>query len=335
MKRTLVVFLGNARGGTKSWRSAQEHLLSPYNADLALLFGIDLPPHGTDEIPPELVRMSKYRWTVPDYHDWGILFEEAADLANAGDAWREDLVRRLGPSSCTTGGIVLDGTRVRCTGAIGLGLRFVLLHRYEPVMRTYDTIVLSRSDYYYGCPHPIIHPDEGTVWVPRGQDFGGVCDRHHVFNSADAHRVLNQVDFMVRHPRLVKDNIEKVCLQYFQRGGLRIERFPRVMAALRADGDTTGWSEGKYYVAKGYRVKYPKEWSALVQVCGDRRGPELAQSLVQAKPLSRSDGERNSKGLALGSTFRSGSHDQLSWHIAALLLCAAVVWMLARSAPKV
>jgi hypothetical protein len=35
---TLVVLLGNARGGEKTWHSMYKNVLNPLNADLALLF---------------------------------------------------------------------------------------------------------------------------------------------------------------------------------------------------------------------------------------------------------------------------------------------------------
>ena len=46
MNRTLVVLLGNARGGEETWGSLYANLLDPQSADLALAFGDTAQPLG-------------------------------------------------------------------------------------------------------------------------------------------------------------------------------------------------------------------------------------------------------------------------------------------------
>ena len=39
MEKTLVILIGDSRGGEKTWHTMYDHLLKPFNADLALCFG--------------------------------------------------------------------------------------------------------------------------------------------------------------------------------------------------------------------------------------------------------------------------------------------------------
>ncbi|NBV93742.1 MAG: hypothetical protein EBT29_04670, partial [Proteobacteria bacterium] len=39
LTKTLVIIVGNARGGEEAWNSMYKYLLEPFSADLCLLFG--------------------------------------------------------------------------------------------------------------------------------------------------------------------------------------------------------------------------------------------------------------------------------------------------------
>ena len=60
-----------ARGGELAWKSMHKHLLEPLGADLAIMFTNAYQPTVLNE-------MAQYVWTVPEYEDWGEVFDEIA-----------------------------------------------------------------------------------------------------------------------------------------------------------------------------------------------------------------------------------------------------------------
>ena len=62
VNRTLVVLLGNARGGEETWESLYTNLLDPQSADLALAFGDTAQPLGGIRCEPS---SSPAAWRQP------------------------------------------------------------------------------------------------------------------------------------------------------------------------------------------------------------------------------------------------------------------------------
>ena len=69
MSKTLVILIGNARGGELAWNSMYKNLLFPYNADLALCF-------GKSNKRCSLHQKCKYFWEVPEYSDWSLYIKQ-------------------------------------------------------------------------------------------------------------------------------------------------------------------------------------------------------------------------------------------------------------------
>jgi hypothetical protein len=85
---TLVVLVGEPRGGSATHAALRTHVLEPWRADLALFFG------DIFAIPPTLASLAKYIWRVQEPRDWtGVWDEVAMDLGLAPDAWRTALDR--------------------------------------------------------------------------------------------------------------------------------------------------------------------------------------------------------------------------------------------------
>lgn len=74
-----------ARGGELPWKSLDKHLLAPLNAHLALMF-------TEVQQPTILQEWAQYVWTVQEYEDWSVVFEEAAasscPFSHADITWR-------------------------------------------------------------------------------------------------------------------------------------------------------------------------------------------------------------------------------------------------------
>ena len=59
-----------ARGGELPWNSLHKHLLAPLQAHLALMF-------TEVQQPTVLQEWAQYVWTVPEYEDWSMVYDNA------------------------------------------------------------------------------------------------------------------------------------------------------------------------------------------------------------------------------------------------------------------
>ena len=176
---------------------------------------------------------------------------------------------------CDVGGSWLGGivqSRQAGAAAILLVLRWFMLNniRAAALTETYDRFVITRSDFYFPCPHPPLqHLDQGSLWVPDGEDYGGICDRHLVVSAADLVASSNLIDDLLLHPHQMREamirnvdwNIEQVLAFHLVRNGLatKVKRFPYVMFLVRAPGDPTAHSVGYHSAEVGMTVKQRTE----------------------------------------------------------------------------
>ena len=63
-EKTLVILIGNARGGEETWNTMYENLLKPYNADLALCFG-ESKNKSASNTAPNVPGISKFNSWLP------------------------------------------------------------------------------------------------------------------------------------------------------------------------------------------------------------------------------------------------------------------------------
>jgi hypothetical protein len=250
--KTLVVLYGNARGGELCWQSMYKHLLQPYQADLALCFG------KTEDHHSSLYSRAKFLWEIEEFSDWG----EVLSMGAGNDNWK-NLARRS-KSTGILGGAVLDGEILAGSGAIVFSFRWLIKQQRE-VLETYDRIILTRSDHYYMSPHPVL--ENSHIWIVSGQDFGGICDRHHIFPCSEIDRVLGIVEYIEKMKQQEsyspKINPEWLLKQMFINNGAwrLVKRFKRVMftAALPTDG--TRWCKAeRKFGDTGLLHKYYKEY---------------------------------------------------------------------------
>jgi hypothetical protein len=113
---------------------------------------------------------------------------------------------------------------------------------------TYDQIIVTRSDYIWVNPHPVL--DCNHAWIPNGEFHGGLCDRHIVFPSHMAERVLSiggtisheQYEPMIQFYNSRKNipwmyNIESYLFFRYAHDNLleKIAFFPQKMYLINAD----------------------------------------------------------------------------------------------------
>jgi hypothetical protein len=80
--------------------------------------------------------------------------------------------------------------------------RWLLLRglQRDGVLDRYDRCVISRSDFVWLCPHPPIL-DHNALWVPNGQHWSGLNDRHLVVSWADVLNCLNVIEDVLLESR--------------------------------------------------------------------------------------------------------------------------------------
>ena len=302
---TLVVLLGNARGGKVAWDSLEKNLLSPLRADLALAFG------STSKWPAQLTERAKYQWVLDEPRNWTSVLDAVAkeEGDSRGKRWRRHARKCKGKG--LYGPATLDGQEEPGSGVIIFAFRNWLLHGSRrtdgqhaelPVsstseclktLETYDRIVLTRADHVYACDHPDVdvapahflpgQEELPTVWIPAGEDYDGITDRHHIFNGKqDARSVLDVLRWLVRQKSKLELhsclNPEGCLMEYFRSAGVasRIRRFSRTMYTVKVDGvDTTRWTEGADHWApvkgqEGLIAKYPDEYAMATAECNRR-----------------------------------------------------------------
>ena len=60
-----------------------------------------------------------------------------------------------------------------------IGPRIVAVRCDEQVgaLGRYHRFMVARADQYYRCELDLTAMDASRIWVPEGEDYGGLCDR--------------------------------------------------------------------------------------------------------------------------------------------------------------
>jgi hypothetical protein len=204
-EKTLVILIGSARGGEETWNTMYKNLLIQYDADLALCFG------ETANQSSSLYKNAKYIWELQEYDNWRNYFEIQFDKN-----W--DYIFSLHKDTGLMGGI---DDQIG-SGAIVFAFRDFILKNKINILNQYDRIILTRSDFYYIDKHPIL--PLGKLYAVEGEEYGGVSDRHFIFDSDMAEKVLGICDFIcnptnfnslsILPPNTI--NCERALLLYFK-----------------------------------------------------------------------------------------------------------------------
>lgn len=248
MEKTLVILLGNARGGETTWNTMYENLLNPFNADLALLFGY------TEDKSSSLYQKAKYVWELPEYSDWYDYYDK-----NCSGNWFSfyDKNKETG-----IGGGIRDFVG---SGAIIFAFRHFLKNNFKQIGQQYDRIILTRSDYFYISPHDVLSNDK--IYITEGEEYGGITDRHHIFPSHLWDEVLGIVEFISTYDIGNDNNPEKAFKKLFDHHKVNYEKCKRVQFTVATKNDSTRWCKpGKLLL--GYSdifLKYETEYNLALK----------------------------------------------------------------------
>ena len=270
MERVLVCIVASTRGHELCFQSFKENVLDELNADLALAVATNTTPDDTDAY----WKHAKYRWLCPDYDDVGEAFDGAQralfpDKKGGMPDWRNVL---------QTGAIWLGGVhspnQQPSRTALQQFCRWLLLQglQKEKLLERYDRFIITRSDFIWLCPHPplsILKPE--NMWVPDGEDYGGIADRHLAVSRADVVNCLDLIEPILSEPEVLNKemahrsnwNVEQYLLHHLKRRGIahKIRRFPYVMYLARDKRDNTlTWSSGHVVRGIDHYIKYPGEF---------------------------------------------------------------------------
>lgn len=172
--KVLVCIMAQVRFGEPTWDKFKENVLDVLEADLALCIS-DAPPKALGKLTGEKItdnsfyKNAKYKFQMKEPLNWMKEFEKMAP--------------EISKFKCFPGNWLE-------TGGMNTYFRWFLYQNLKShgLLETYDQIVITRSDYYWSKPHPILDTDH--VWVPDGEFHGGICDRHMVIPSKWAEEYL-------------------------------------------------------------------------------------------------------------------------------------------------
>lgn len=220
---------------------------------------------------------AKFIWDVddPPNNDYTELYNKIAKKCGNNMFWARELVSYF-PGNVFSG--IGGGDMNAGSGAMLYFFRYVALQEIlrQSLDREYTHVVITRSDYEYTAPHPT-RMDTRSLWIPQGEDYGGVTDRHTVIPMGLAVPALNIVEesvtrtgselmehLGVKH-RVLDLNPEGYLKMYYEANGLKLTRFPRIMFSVRDtnDGQASTWAKGEAIegFASNVLVKYRTEYS--------------------------------------------------------------------------
>jgi hypothetical protein len=237
----LVILAGSPRGGERTWSSLDKYVLKHLNADLAICTDIDIKSSY-------LINLAKYLWKTEKYDDFSEYYKK-----NFSGNWDEYF--KLG-----------FDTGLYNSGMIHFAFKDMVRNTYGHVIKEYDYIIYSRFDQLYTDYHPKLSGN--NIWIPEGEDYFGICDRHAVFPSEFADDFLNICGFINSKVALKYDssylNCETTFFNQLQENDQikNVKRYDRCQFTSAIEGDKTNWRipiMRVYGITKLY-MKYPNEF---------------------------------------------------------------------------
>jgi len=267
-EKTLVIIASETREYQLTFDRFKHYVLDELNADLAICVAINRRENQNNPF----YLAAKYIWQYEEPDDWGDAFDCASEHEEVENNWR--ILKCV--KDQWLGGI--KGKQAQ-EGSAGILLFFRWLTKTklleENLVNKYDRFIYTRSDYFYETPHiPLELLSKDKIWIPDGEDYGGVTDRYMACNALNIIPALSIADPMIKAPQdLIKTmsfsnhwNLEKFIKFSFEKTGLwnQVQRFPFTMYSVRSKEGHTSWEKGEFDQGLGYYVKYPNEYSSAL-----------------------------------------------------------------------
>lgn len=262
--KTLVCILNQTRSLDLTLHSLKKNVIDPFEADLCFSIGVNQEDQNNLE-------QAKYLFTYPEPEDYLEAFEFANKTGNS------DWKKLLDIGGNWLGGIKHE--KQSGCGAIFMFYRWFLLTnlKKQNLIENYDCFIITRSDYYYT---DYLRPENinlEKIYIPEGEDYLGINDRHMIVPKKYIEKSLNFLNYVFEQPSLLYNemkndktlnipgfgiNNEIHMMFMMKKNGLfdKIERFPLSMYTVRSHKDKTRWSGGVYSNFHKMYIKYKSEY---------------------------------------------------------------------------
>lgn len=242
MKDYLVILAGSPRGGEKTWKSMYKYVLNHLDADLAICCSNKWDQNIS------LFKKANYVWTFEEMDNYFDYYNE-----NFNGSWKEYF---------DTG----KDTGLLSSGSVHFVFKDMIRKNYLHILQQYKYIIYTRFDQYYVDYHPEII--ENNIYIPHGEDYEGICDRHAAFPSELSKKFLGICEYINTSEAIRKapifNNCETTFKNHMKEIGLinKIIRFDRTQFTSNLKGEHTNWRVARYKVlfTKNLMIKYPGEF---------------------------------------------------------------------------
>ncbi len=190
--RTLIIILCETRGFRLTFARFKKHLLDVTQADLAIC----VADNEREDTNNPFYQAAKYIWKSGEYEDWGEGIEKLR--SDYHPQWR--ILDRV-PIQWL-GGIKTETPHTGSGGIVFYFREFLRkCLRESDVYETYDHIILTRSDFVHEIPQvPFEMLDRKSIWVPDGEHYEGMEDRHIICPIAQIDKLLSVCDIFTQNP---------------------------------------------------------------------------------------------------------------------------------------
>ena len=242
VKNYLVILAGSPRGGERTWKSLYKYVLDPLDADLALCCSDKWDQNIS------LFVKAKYKWVFNEFEDYARYYEEKFQ-----GTWR---------TYFNTG----IETGLYESGLLHFVFKDMIKSQYLEILKEYKYIIFTRFDQLYVDYHPKFTGER--IWIPDGEEYSGICDRHAVFPSKYCEDFFSICDYVDSKDALEDapefNNCETTYLNHLKNRGLeeRIKTFDRVQFTASLKNEHTNWRTAKYkmHLTNQLMIKYPGEF---------------------------------------------------------------------------
>ena len=241
MNNYLIILSGLPRGGNQTWNSIIRNVVKPLDADLAICTGKQIDKSSV------LYKNAKYKWLFDEYDDWFNYYEE-----NFDGYWKE--VFDIGYN-----------TGLYNSGSVHFAIKDIVKKNYLSQIKKYDFLIYSRFDQFFVMNHPKFN--DGNIWIPEGENYTGICDRHVLLPTMFAEDYLDICNFIDNKildyeiPEYL--NCEAVYKMHLKDIGIYkyIKRHDRFQFTTAKKTDFTRWRipEYKLFLYNDINLKYPNE----------------------------------------------------------------------------
>tara|TARA_B100000925_G_scaffold291715_1_gene280946 strand:- start:7475 stop:8320 length:846 start_codon:yes stop_codon:yes gene_type:complete len=242
MKDYLVILAGLPRGGEKTWQSLKSKVIDYLDADLAICTEKNIDKSLM------IYKFADYLWLFDERKDWSTYYLEhyshkAINILKKG-----------------------EGAGLWESGVVHLAIKDIILKNYVDIIKKYKYVIYSRFDQFYTNYHP---PLKGNnIWIPKGEDYFGINDRHAVLNTSYIEKYLDICSFIDNLDEEGLDeiylNCETIYKMQLENYDLldKVQRIKRFQFTSALESDFTRWRIPKYgmLLDKKLKIKYPDEF---------------------------------------------------------------------------